>query len=295
MKRFLPLLLALAMIIALVACGNNAANKDNGGSQNNTPNDNNGNTESSDADLPDNSDLQSILDKGTLVVGVTAYEPMDYQVEGSEEWVGFDADMAKTFAEYLHVDIAFKTIAWSERADTLNDKTIDCVWNGMTLDEDVMASMTTSVPYCSNFQVLVYSSEKAAAFQDITSLEGLNVAAEAGSAGENAASSLHATVVPAETMADALAAVADGTTDAAVIDVIIAAAMTGENGAYADLTYDFNLNSVLGIPDEECGVGFRQGSDLAEAFNLFWSEKASDGTALAIATAYGLENVVILD
>ena len=293
MKKFLPLLLALAMIVGLVACGNNAANKNSESNTNNTDDD--ATVENEPIAPTESSDLESVKEKGTLVVGITVYEPMDYQADGSEEWIGFDADMAKTFAEYLNVDIAFKTINWSEKADALNDNTIDCVWNGMTLDEDVMAAMATSVPYCNNFQVLVYSSAQADSFQALTSLEGLNVAAEAGSAGENAASSLNATVVPTETMADALAAVADGTADAAVIDVISAVAMTGENGAFADLTYDFNLNSVLDIPDEEFGVGFRQGSDLVDTFNQFWTEKSSDGTVLAIAGAYGLENVVITD
>ena len=57
------------------------------------------------------SDLAAIQEKGTLVVGITNFEPMDYQDEHGD-WIGFDADLATQFAEYLGVEVAFSETPW---------------------------------------------------------------------------------------------------------------------------------------------------------------------------------------
>ena len=239
--------------------------------------------------------MQYVKDKGTLVVGITYFAPMDYKEEGSDEWIGFDADMAKAFAESLGVNVEFQEITWDYKVEELNSKAIDCVWNGMTLSDDVMAAMGTSVPYCTNYQTLIYAADKAADFEGLTSLEGLNIAVESGSAGEDAALALGATTVPVQAQSNALMEVSARTSDAAVIDVLMAAEMTGEGTSYADLVYSLNLNDAQGLESEEYGVGFRQGSDLVDAFNTFWAEKVADGTVLETATTYGLQDAVILE
>ena len=296
MKRIASLLLVLAMMLALAACGNttnnNGGSANNGGAGNNVSDNSGAGDEGGDTA---ESDLQYVKDKGTLVVGITYFAPMDYKAEGSEEWIGFDADMAKAFAESLDVSVEFQEITWDYKVEELNSKAIDCVWNGMTLGEDVLAAMGTSVPYCTNYQTLVYSADKAADFEGLTSLEGLNIAVESGSAGEDAAEALGATTVPVQSQANTLMEVAAGTSDAAVIDVLMAADMTGEGTSYADLGYSVNLNEAQGLESEEYGVGFRQGSDLVDAFNTFWAEKVADGTVLETVTTYGLQDAVILD
>lgn len=291
MKRFASMLLALAMMLALVACGNTTANTGNSGNTGNASN----NTSNDAGNETAESDLQYVKDKGTLVIGITYFEPMDYKAEGSEEWIGFDADMAKAFAESLGVTAEFQEITWDYKVEELNSKAIDCVWNGMTLTDEVTSAMGTSNPYCTNYQVLVYDSAKAADFEGLTSLEGLNIAVESGSAGEDAAEALGATTVPVQSQANTLMEVAAGTSDAAVIDVLMAAAMTGEGTSYENLTYSVNLNDAQGLDSEQYGVGFRQGSDLVDAFNTFWADKVADGTALETATTYGLQDAVILD
>ena len=238
---------------------------------------------------------QYVKDKGTLVVGITYFEPMDYKAEGSDEWIGFDADMAKAFAASLGVKVEFSEITWDYKVEELESKAIDVVWNGMTLTDEVTSSMATSNPYCTNYQVLVYPAEKAADFENLTSLEGLSVAVESGSAGEDAAEALGASTVPVQSQANTLMEVSAGTSDAAVIDVLMAAAMIGEGTSYADLAYSVNLNEAQGLDAEEYGVGFRKGSDLVDAFNEFWDAAEADGTALETATTYGLEDAVILD
>ena len=285
MKKFLALLLSGLMVLSLAACGGETATED-------ISTEDTENTENTDTA---ESDLAYVQDKGTLVVGITYFEPMDYKAEGSDEWIGFDADMAKAFAESLGVDVEFQEITWDYKVEELDSKAIDCVWNGMTLGEDVMAAMGTSVPYCTNAQVLVVPADKAADFEGLTSLEGLNVAVESGSAGEDAAIALGATTVPVQSQANTLMEVSAGTSDAAVIDLLMAGAMIGEGTSYEDLTFTLNLKDAQGLPSEEYGVGFRKGSDLVDAFNEFWAEKVSDGTVLETATTYGVQDAVILD
>ena len=290
MKKFLSLALALTLCASLAACssGGNTSGSSSGS-------DNTSGSGSGSSSQTQTSDMQYVKDKGTLVVGITYFAPMDYKEEGSDEWIGFDADMAKAFAESLGVNVEFQEITWDYKVEELNSKAIDCEWNGMTLSDDVMAALGTSVPYCTNYQTLIYPADKAADFEGLTSLEGLNIAVESGSAGEDAALALGATTVPVQAQSNALMEVSAGTSDAAVIDVLMAAEMTGEGTSYADLVYSLNLNDAQGLESEEYGVGFRQGSDLVDAFNTFWAEKVADGTVLETATTYGLQDAVILE
>ena len=287
MKKVWALLLAAAMTLSLAACGGDTSTDE-------TTDDTNQTTEDT-VDTGEGSDLTYVQDKGTLVVGITYFEPMDYKAEGSDEWIGFDADMAKAFAESLGVTAEFIEITWDYKVEELESNNIDCVWNGMTLTDEVTSAMATSTPYCTNYQVLVYPADRAAEFEGLTSLEGLTVAVESGSAGEDAAEALGATTVPVQSQANTLMEVSAGTSDAAVIDVLMAAAMTGEGTSYDSLTYSLNLNDAQGLESEQYGVGFRKGSDLVDAFNTFWAEEVASGAALEIATTYGLQDAVILE
>jgi polar amino acid transport system substrate-binding protein len=237
--------------------------------------------EASDAD----SDLAYIQGKGTLVVGITDFEPMDYK-DASGEWIGFDADMAKAFAESIGVDVDFVEIDWDNKILELNGKTIDCVWNGMTLTDEVTSSMECSNAYCNNAQVVVVKNDVADQYQDVDSLKDLAFAVEAGSAGEEMVTELGLNFTPVKAQSDALMEVAAGTSDAAVIDSLMAAAMVGEGSGYADLTYTIGLNS------EEYGVGFRKGSDLAAALNDFFAAAYADGSLMECAETYGVQAAI---
>ena len=289
MKKLLALMLALVMVFALAACGDSdsattpGAEPTSDTAESAAPSDN-GNAES---------DMAYVQDKGTLIVGITNFEPMDYQ-DANGEWIGFDADLAKAFGESLGVEVQFQEITWDYKVEELNSRQIDVVWNGMTITDEVTSTMSIGTPYCTNYQVLVYPAASAADFENLTSLEGLNVAVESGSAGEDAALALGATTVPVQSQANTLMEVQAGTSDCAVIDVLMAAAMTGEGTSYADLAYSLNLNDAQGLESEQYGVGFRQGSDLVDEFNTFWAEKVADGTVLEVATTYGLQDAVIL-
>ena len=225
-------------------------------------------------------------DKGTLVVGITDFEPMDYKDE-SGKWIGFDADLAKAFAESLGVEAEFVEIDWDNKIMELDGKTIDCVWNGMTLTDEVKSAMECSNAYCNNAQIVIVPADKAEQYQDKESLKELTFAVEAGSAGEAQVTELGAEFTPVTTQANALMEVAAGSSDAAVIDSLMAAAMVGEGTGYANLTYTVQLNS------EEYGVGFRKGSDLAAALNEFFVTAYTDGSMVATAETYGVQAAVI--
>ena len=238
------------------------------------------------AEAAADSDLAYIQDKGVLVVGITDFEPMDYKDE-SGEWIGFDADMAKAFAESLGVDVEFIEIDWDNKVLELDSKAIDCVWNGMTLGDEVLSAMECSNAYCNNAQVVIVPADVADQYQAAEDCAELQFAVEAGSAGQAEIEALGYSFTPVSTQAAALMEVAAGTSDAAVIDLLMAAAMVGEGTGYEDLTYTANLNS------EEYGVGFRTGSDLAAALNDFFAAAYADGSLMDCAETYGVQAAII--
>ena len=273
MKKMIALLLAALMVLSMAACASKPA------ASTETP-------AASEPAAAAESDLAYVQDKGTLVIGITDFAPMDYQDE-SGEWVGFDADMAKAFAESLGVKAEFVEIVWDNKVLELDSKTIDCVWNGMTLTAEVTSAMECSNAYCNNAQVVIVPADKADQYQTVEACAGLAFAVEAGSAGEAEVSALGYSCTPVKAQSDALMEVAAGTSDAAVIDSLMAAAMVGEGTSYADLTYTVGLNS------EEYGVGFRKGSDLAAALNDFFAAAYADGSMIECAETYGVQAALI--
>ena len=234
----------------------------------------------------DPADSEYVKEKGTLVVGITDFEPMDFKDEDGN-WIGFDADMAAAFAEYLGVEVEFVEIEWDNKVLELNSKSIDCVWNGMTLTDEVTSSMACSNAYCNNAQVVILPAELADQYQTAEDCADLVFAVEAGSAGEAEITALGYECTPVQSQASALMEVAAGTCDAAVIDSLMAAAMVGEGTGYANLTYTCGLNA------EEYGVGFRKGSDLAQKLNDFFKSAYADGSMMATAETYGVQAAVI--
>ena len=235
------------------------------------------------------SDMAYVQSKGTLVVGITDFAPMDYQNE-SGEWIGFDADMAKAFAESLGVSVEFVEIDWDNKILELGSKSIDCVWNGMTLTDEVTSAMSCSNAYCNNSQVVIVPADKAADYADVEACKALSFAVEAGSAGMAEVEKLGASFTEVKDQATALMEVAAGTSDAAVIDSLMAGAMVGEGTSYDSLTYTVSLNAEEG---EQYGVGFRQGSDLAAALSDFFAAAYADGSMQACAETYGIQAALI--
>ena len=275
-KKCLAIIVTAIMTIGLVACG---AEK--------------GETMEGELVSPDDSsaavveDIKAVKEKGKLVVGITDFEPMDFKDEHGD-WIGFDAEMAQAFAsESLGVDVEFVEIEWDNKALELSSGNIDCVWNGMTLTDEVKSAMDCSNPYCNNAQIVIVPKDKADKYQDVESLKDLNFAVEVGSAGEEQAKENGLNYTAVQNQANALMEVAAGTSDAAIIDSLMAAAMVGEGTSYSDLTYTVKLNS------EEYGVGFRKGSDLTEELNKFFKKFYDEGKMQLTADVYGVSAALI--
>lgn len=291
MKKLVALMLVGAMTAAMVTgCGSSADTSASTDAAEDTAADAEATEDTAEAAedtaADAKSDLAYVKEKGTLVVGITEFEPMDYKDENGE-WIGFDADMAKAFAESLGVTAEFQVIDWDNKILELEGKTIDCVWNGMTLTDEVTSSMECTNAYLNNAQVVVVPADVADQYQDEESLKDLSFAVEAGSAGEAEVSALGLNYTPVSSQADALMEVASKSSDAAVIDSLMAGAMIGEGTGYADLTYTIGLNS------EEYGVGFRKGSDLAAALNDYFTTSLEDGSMEKVAETYGVQAALI--
>ena len=284
MKKLLCMLLAVLLCVTMLAgCGA----KDDAAD---APADDAANTPATldeptdaddDAEAASGSDLEEIKADGKMIVGITNYEPMNYPDENGE-WTGFDTEFTLAVAEKLGVEVEFIEIDWDNKILELDSKSIDCVWNGMTLTDEVDAAMECSTPYVKNAQVVVMAKDEVANYADVESLADLTFAAEAGSAGEAILADNGLECTSVLTQGDALVEVASGAADACVIDITMANAMTGEGTSYADLGYELELSTEVYV------IGFRKGADTAAAVNDIIAEMFADGTLEALAEKYNL-------
>lgn len=284
MKKYLSGLLALGLALSICACGAPASEPadtaDAAGDAATT--EAASETDAAATDAAD-SDLAYIQDKGKMTIGYTVYEPMNYTDENGE-FTGFDTELATAVCEKLGVEPEFVEINWDTKFVELEAKSIDCVWNGMTLTDDIQANQACTQPYVKNAQVVVMKAD--APYTSTADLIGKTVAVEAGSAGQTTVEEdenlMQADVITKTVQTDCLMEVEAGTADAAVLDLTLASAMIGEGTDYADLAMKEELNV------EEYGVAFRKGSDAAAAVDAAFEELKADGTMQTLADKYGL-------
>ena len=217
-----------------------------------------------------------------LVIGYTIYEPMNYMEDG--KLTGFDTEFAEAVCAKLGVTPEFVEINWDTKFVTLDANKIDCIWNGMTISDEVKENCDVSKAYVKNAQVVVMKKDVIENYADVESLKDLKFAAEAGSAGEEAIkeNGLDANYSPVALQSDALLAVMGGQADACVIDITMAKSMTAEGTSYDALTYSLELTS------EEYGIGFRKGDELTAKVDAIIDELNADGTLPALAEKYDL-------
>ena len=275
MKRLVSAFLAGAMALSLAACGGAASTSTVASSASAS-----GSAAASETAA---SDLDYIKEKGKMVIGYTVYEPMNY-TDADGNFTGFDTELATAVCEKLGVEPEFVEINWDTKVVELDAKSIDCIWNGMTLTDDIRANAATTKAYAKNAQVVVV--KDGTDYSSTADLVGKTVVAEAGSAGEAAIEGdenlAQADYVSKSVQTDCLMEVAAGTADAAVLDLTLANAMIGEGTDYASLKIVDELNA------EEYGVAFRKGSDTAAAVDAAFDELKADGTMQALADKYDL-------
>lgn len=267
MKKLIALLTAFLAVLSLFACTAKPA----------------------DTDAAD-SDWTYISGKGTLIVGITEYAPMNYY-DANGELIGFDTELTRAVCGKLGISPEFQVIEWDSKEIELAGKTIDCIWNGLTVTEERRANMDFTDDYLLNRQAVVVRADTAAAYPDTAAFAGCTVVAEAGSAGADAvlAAMSDANFVEVAAQSDALLEVKAGTADAAVVDVTMALAMVGEGSDYADLKL-----LDIEMPGERYAVGFRLGSDVTDKVSGAIAALYADGTVAALAEKYGVTDLLIV-
>ena len=277
MKKTIALLAALSLSVSLLAgCGSSASSSAASSSEA-------ASSEAASSSAAADGDLDYIKGNGKMVIGYTVYAPMNY-TDDEGNFTGFDTELATAVCEKLGVEPEFVEINWDTKIVELDAKSIDCIWNGMTLTDEIMQNAACTKAYAKNAQVVVV--KDGTEYSSTADLVGKTVLAEAGSAGESAIQDdenlSQADYVSKSVQTDCLMEVAAGTADAAVLDLTLANAMIGEGPDYANLKIVDELNA------EEYGVAFRKGSDAAEAVNAAFDELKTDGTLEALAAKYDL-------
>lgn len=290
MKKILSLAMAAVMCLTMVACGGSGDTQDQTSQSGAASSGSASASQSVDSAGSEESDLAYITDKGNMIIGYTVYAPMNYTDENGE-FTGFDTELAKLVCEKLGVEPTFQEIDWGTKEVELAGKSIDCIWNGMTLDAEREANMNCTQPYVKNAQVVVV--KEGTEYTDTSSLIGQTVVAEIGSAGETQilggddvepdANLAQSDYVGKAVQTDCLMEVKAGTATAAVLDMTLANAMIGEGTDYEDL----KIVDELAI--ENYGVAFRKGSDVRDEVNKIFDELVADGSLGALAEKYGLE------
>ena len=297
MKKTLSLVLALAMCLSLAACGNNGAQDQSSQSGSNaSASDVSSGSQQGDNSSVDaaDSDWAKIESNGTMKIGITYFEPMNY-FDDNGELTGFETEFATAVCEKLGVTPEFVEINWDSKIMELQAQTIDCIWNGMTITPELQEALTISDPYIKNYQVVVIRSDNADVYTSTADLVGKTVEAEAGSAGEAAIigegadeSLKQAEYISAAKQTDTLLEVKTGAAAAAVLDFVLAGAMVGQ-GDYSDLMIIPNLQLSV----EEYGVGCRKDSDAAEKVNEAMQALIEDGTLNTLAEKYDLAELLL--
>lgn len=256
MKKVLVFLMAALLLLGLVACSSSGG---------------------------DESDWAYVQGKGKLVIGITDYAPMNYYDE-SGALVGFDTEFAKAVCEKLGVTVEFVEINWDTKEVELKAKSIDCIWNGLTVDEDRKENMLFTDSYMKNWIVAVIRTADAGKYTDLDSMANANWVSEMGSTAEKALLAAlpdcKNTGVTKQT--DALLEIKSGTADIAILDYVMASAMVGAGTDYADLM----IVEGVELAPEEYAIGFRLGSDIAEKVNAILHEMENDGSLNEIAKKY---------
>ncbi len=282
MKKILALLMAgLMTATAMVGCS---------GGQSSTSSDSSSATQTSTTD-----DWDYIQNKGEMIIGITYFEPMNYEDENGE-LTGFETEFATAVCSELGVTPKFQKIDWDSKEVELNAKTIDCIWNGLTITEERQQNMDISTAYMENKQVMVTKADNVSKYTSADALAGATVVAEKKSAGEEVAQSdeffTQATYVSVDSQAKALLEVKSGTADIAIIDYVMSIGTLKDGSDYADLSV---VESQSFAP-EQYGIAIRKDSTTTlTKLNDAIQAVADSGKLKEIAEKYSLEDLLLVN
>lgn len=217
--------------------------------------------------------------KNVLKVGMTEYAPMNYK-DDKGEWTGFDTEFAEKAAKDLgYDDVEFIIIDWDNKLNELASGAIDCIWNGMTITDDIKVGADVTDPYAKNAQVVVVNKDLKATYTADT-LKTLNIAVENGGAAAGILDEMNIAYTPVKTQIDALTEVKSGASEACLIDITMANNMLVADGNYA------NLVVAEELAEEEYGIAFKKGSELTAKMNEIIKTYKTDGTLAQLSKKY---------
>ena len=294
-KRIAALLLAGIMSVGLCSCASSNTSSASESSSAAESNADGSAADSTDSTASEGGDWQYIADKGNFVAGITLFEPMNYYDENGE-LIGFETEFTKAVCEKLGVEAKFQEIEWDKKEIELNAKTIDAIWNGLTVTEERKENMGFSKSYVRNKQVVVIKADNKDKYTDEASMAGASCAAESGSAGQTAIETSPVLsqneFVGASAQKDVLLEVKAGTVELGVLDYVMAKASIGEGTDYSDLM----IVEGVELAPEEYAIGMRKGdTETIEKVNGAIDELVADGTLKALAEKYGLADVYAFD
>lgn len=272
MKKLIALLMAGAMTAtALCGCGGTA------------------NQSSANGD-----DWSYIQDKGEMIIGITYFEPMNYLDENGD-LTGFETEFATKVCEEMGVKAKFQKIDWDSKEVELNAKTIDCIWNGLTITDERKENMDITNAYMENKQVMVTKADNASKFTTADALSNATVVAEKQSAGEEVAKDDEffstANYIPVDSQAKSLLEVKSGTADVALIDYVMSIGTLKDGSDYSDLAV---VESKSFAP-EQYGVAIRKNStETLKKLNDAMQKLADNGELAKIAEKYSLNDLLVL-
>lgn len=241
--------------------------------------------------------VQAGIEDKTLVVGFDAeYPPYGYMDENGE-YTGFDLELAQAVCDLEGWELEKKPISWDSKDQELESGSIDCIWNGFTMNgrED---DYTFSVPYVDNSQVIVVAEDSG--IETLEDLAGKIVGVQAASAAlellqneeEGGQKELADTFGSLNEFADyntAFTELQAGALDALAIDVGVANYQLKSRGE-GFVMLDETLNT------EQYAIGFKKGNDeLCEIVNADLQKLTDDGTVAELAEKYDIADMVTLE
>lgn len=291
-KRVMSLVMAGAMVLSLAGCGGGSADTTTAATEatteaaaETTETTTAAEVEQSGTNGGGNAVVSSSEDDGKFTVGFDQdFPPMGF-VGDDGEYTGFDLALAKEVADRLGMEFVAQPIAWDAKDMELSSGTIDCIWNGFTMNgrED---AYTWSEPYMDNSQVFVVAADSG--IKTFDDLAGKVVEVQADSSAEAALkdnTALADTFATLQTTPDYNTAFMDlemGAVDAIAIDVIVA-------GYQLEQREDGNQYVILDetLASEKYGIGFKLGNEeLKDKVQGALEEMATDGTLEKISNEW---------
>ena len=247
------------------------------------------NSGTADSGTAQDNSLQNVLDKGTLVLGLDdSFPPMGFRDENNNI-VGFDIDVATEVANRMGVELKLQPIEWSTKEMELNTGSVDCLWNGLSIDDERKQAMDLSEPYMTNRMVLVVLNDSE--YTDQASLAGKTIGVQNGSTAEKILeeSDFSKTIGNTIGFKDNVTAFMELETkgiDAIFMDEVVA------NYAITSQNKDFKVLED-GLTEEEYAVGFKKGNTaLKNEVQKYIDEMEADGTMTQISEKWFGKDVV---